>query len=85
MTIDREQLKSQLKQMIAQIAGVPITGLDNEDLHFVKDLGLDSMLLLEMLSQIEQTYNLTIKEDDFYKMTTLKACREMVESYSAKT
>ncbi len=41
------------------------------DAHFVKDLGMDSMMALEILASIEKKYRIIIPEEALAKFTDL--------------
>lgn len=41
------------------------------DAHFVKDLGMDSMMALEILASIEKKYRIVIPEEALAKFTDL--------------
>ena len=43
------------------------------DAHFVKDLGMDSMMALEILAGIEKKYRIVIPEETLPKFTSLRA------------
>ena len=47
--------------------------------HFVKDLGMDSMMALEILAGIEKKYRIVIPEDLLPKFTDLNATVSIVK------
>lgn len=51
----------------------------NADASFVKDLGMDSMMALEILAGIEKKYRIVIPEDTLPKFTTLNKTIEIVK------
>jgi len=52
--------------------------------HFVKDLGMDSMMALEILASVEKKYRITIPEDALPKFVNLKATVDIVENIVKK-
>ena len=51
-----------------------------DDAHFVKDLGMDSMMALELMATLEKKYRIIIAEDSLPKMTSLNATAEIVKN-----
>ena len=54
------------------------------DAHFVKDLGMDSMMALELLAAIEKKYRVVIPEDALPKFTNLRTTVSIVEGILKK-
>ncbi|MBI5416294.1 MAG: acyl carrier protein, partial [Candidatus Omnitrophica bacterium] len=52
--------------------------------HFVKDLGMDSMMALEILAGIEKKYRIVIPEDMLPKFTSLQATVNIVQNVLKK-
>lgn len=75
------ELTSAIREMIAEIGELDDAQNIGLEQHLIEDLGLDSMLLLEVLSSLEQTYGISIPETEFPNMTTVKACAEVVRRY----
>ena len=51
------------------------------DANFIKDLGMDSMMALEILASIEKKYKIRIPEDDLPKITTINKAIELAKKY----
>ncbi|MCA9406616.1 MAG: acyl carrier protein, partial [Candidatus Omnitrophica bacterium] len=49
------------------------------DAKFVKDLGMDSMMALEILAGIEKKYRIVIPEEMLAKFTTLNSTIQIVQ------
>ncbi|HLD69557.1 MAG TPA: acyl carrier protein [Candidatus Omnitrophota bacterium] len=47
--------------------------------HFVKDLGMDSMMALEILAAIEKKYRIVLPEDTLLKFTSLNQTVKIVK------
>ena len=53
----------------------------NPDAHLVEDLGMDSMMALEILASIEKKYKIRIPEEDLPKITTVNRAVELTRKY----
>ena len=51
----------------------------NGDANFIKDLGMDSMMALEILASIEKKYRIAIPEDMLPKFTDLNTTVGLVK------
>ena len=51
------------------------------DAHLVEDLGMDSMMALEILASIEKKFRIKIPEEDLPKITTLSNAIELTKKY----
>ena len=54
------------------------------DAHFVKDLGMDSMMALELLAAVEKKYRVVIPEDALPNFTNLRTTVSIVEGILKK-
>lgn len=75
------ELVSTIRDMIAEIGELDDAAQIGMEQHLIEDLGLDSMLLLEVLSSLEQTYSISIPETEFPNMVSVKACVDVVQRY----
>jgi acyl carrier protein len=55
-----------------------------DDAHFINDMGLDSMALLEVLATMEKKFGITIPETEFPNIVTIGKCTATVEKYLAQ-
>jgi acyl carrier protein len=84
--MDSAQIKSTVKDLITEIAedmevdAAKIT----DDAHLIKDMGLDSMALLEVLATMEKKFGVSIPESEFPNLTTINKCAATVEKYLAE-
>lgn len=69
------ELQRELKAIIAEIIEVDDFNADD---NLVTQLGVDSMLALEIVARIEKRYRIRIPEDSFAKMKTLNAVVQIV-------
>ncbi|MDQ0272999.1 acyl carrier protein [Cytobacillus purgationiresistens] len=70
-----ENLKEELRNIIAEVIEEEDFA-DNDD--FVMNLGVDSMMALEIIAQIEQNYNLTVDEEYITRIRSLNEVYDLV-------
>ena len=71
------QIKSELKEMMVEIMEAEPEEI-KDDAQFVRDLGMDSMMALEVLASLEKKYKIVIPEEELLKFTTLNNTVEVV-------
>ncbi|MFA5088591.1 MAG: acyl carrier protein [Candidatus Omnitrophota bacterium] len=76
-------VEKDVRHLIAEILEVEPSEI-NPDAHFVKDLGMDSMMALEILAGIEKKYRIAIPEDALPKFTDLNTTVNIVKDILAK-
>ena len=50
-----------------------------ENVHFVKDLGFDSLDTVDLMIKLEQEFGLRIPDEDYHKLTTLSKLIQYLE------
>jgi len=68
--IDAKRLENEIRAIIAEIVEIEPEKITPEA-NFVEDLGMDSMMALEILASIEKKYKLKIPEENLPKVTML--------------
>lgn len=83
LQMDLLEVKKEIKELIIEIADDmdKDVGMISDDTHFIDDLELDSMALLEVLSSMEKKFKVQIPEDEFPNLTTINKCTETVAKY----
>jgi acyl carrier protein len=79
-TIDAEKLESELRSLIAEIVEIEPEKITPEA-NFVEDLGMDSMMALEILSDIEKKYKIQIPEENLHKLKNLREAVKLTKTY----
>ncbi len=74
-TIDQDVL-----ELIAEIIEMEPGKID-PDAHLVEDLGMDSMMALEILASIEKKFRIKVPEEDLPKITTVNRAIELAKKY----
>ncbi len=73
-------LKEEIRALIADISELPLQDL-KDDARFAEDLGIDSMMALEIMSAIEKQYRVIIPEENLVKIRSLKEVLEVAAKY----
>ncbi len=68
------ELKEKLREIVAEVAEID----EVPDATPFKDLGIDSMMAIEIVADVERTYQLSIPEEELEHMTHLDAVYELV-------
>ena len=76
-------LENELRAIVADIAEVDVDKI-TLGANFVEDLGMDSMMALEILACIEKKYKLRIPEENLTKIVTLDHVVKLVEQFMKK-
>jgi len=75
MAISAEELKDNLRKIISEVTEVDEIP---DDTPF-KDLGIDSMMAIEIVAEVERTYKLNIPEDELRDLTNFQAVLDKVQ------
>lgn len=78
-----ENVENDVRNIVAEILECEPQTI-NPDAHFVKDLGMDSMMALEILASIEKKYRIVIPEEALPKFTSLKETSRIVKGILTK-
>jgi acyl carrier protein len=70
-----DDLKEKLRAIVAEVSEVD----EIPDATPFKDLGIDSMMAIEIVAEIERTYKLSVPESELQKITNLDAVYELVK------
>jgi len=76
-------VENDIRALVAEILEIKPEDI-TPDAHFVKDLGMDSMMALEILASVEKKYRITIPEEALPKFTDLKTTAGIVQSILTK-
>jgi acyl carrier protein len=84
--MDEAKIRETIRELITEIAEdmdvEPDTITDSA--HFIKDMGLDSMALLEVLATMEKKFTVSIPESEFPNLVTIDKCVETVLKYQSQ-
>ena len=80
LKMNMQTLEGELKDLIAEIVEIDKVKI-TPDASFVEDLGMDSMMALEILASIEKKYGLRIPEENLVKITSLAEVVKLVREF----
>ncbi len=75
-----EDLKEKLRAIIAEVAEVD----EVPDATPFRDLGIDSMMAVEIVAEVEREYKLKIPEEELQELTNLEAVYSKVRQKLAE-
>ena len=73
-------LEQEVRALVASIIEMDPNTI-NPDAHLVEDLGMDSMMALEILASLEKKYKIKLPEEDLPKITTVNRAIEVAKKY----
>jgi acyl carrier protein len=80
---DDINLEKELKDIIANVVEIDPAKIGMES-NFVEDLGMDSMMALEIMAAIEKRYKIQIPEDKLTQLSNLKEALALTKTYLSK-
>lgn len=80
---DIADIKQEVKQMVAEITELSMDKL-TDDARFVEDLGIDSMMALEIVAGLEKKYRIVIPEEDIPTVRSLSNVYGLMEKLIKK-
>ena len=78
--MEKSEMKEKLIKIIEENLGVNVDSVQ-DDAHFVDDLGADSLDTVELVMEIEESFDIEIPDEDAEKLTTLKASLDYLEEH----
>ena len=76
-------VEKDIRELVAEILETDPNEIDGAA-NFVKDLGMDSMMALELLAGVEKKYRMVIPEDTLPKFTSLNQTVKIVKDILIK-
>ena len=74
-----ENLEKEVTALVAEIVEMDEDELwQKKDQHFVEDLGIDSMLALEILASLEKKFRIEIPEENVLDLTSIQSTINLV-------
>lgn len=70
------ELKEKVRSIVAEVAEID----EVPDGTAFKDLGIDSMMAIEIVAEVERTYGLKIPEDELEQITDLDSVVALVKT-----
>lgn len=76
--IGLEEIKKGVKSLVSEIAEIPEEGI-KDDARFAEDLGIDSMVALEIVAAIEKKYKVIVPEEKIPSIRSLNNVYELLD------
>lgn len=80
-TTEKSKTRANVKKLIAEIARMDADRINEGD-SIRDDLGIDSLMALEMLAAIENRLGISIDEAEVFNVVTVKDLMDLVMFYS---
>ena len=71
-----QELKDELREIIAEVAEID----EVPDEALFTDLGIDSMMAIEIVADVERKYEISMPEDELEELVTLNAVYDKVRA-----
>ncbi len=73
----------QIKQLLADELRLPLEKI-TDDAAIIEDLGADSLDVVEMLMSLEETFCITVPDEDVIRLKTVRNVAEYIEEKTKK-
>lgn len=73
-----EEIKKEVKKLVSEITEISESEL-KEDARFAEDLGVDSMMALEIIASLEKKYKLVIPEEKIPAIRSLQNVYDLLD------
>jgi acyl carrier protein len=80
---DFADVKKEVKKLVSEITEIPEAQLKDEA-RFTEDLGVDSMMALEIVASIEKKYKLVIPEEKIPTVRSLQNVYDLLDELMNK-
>ena len=77
------EIRSKIKEAIAKVSDIELEEIPDEA-SFVDDLGLDSLVLLEISVEMELEFGVEVSEDDLRTLITIQDAVDLVQQSLVK-
>ncbi len=54
-----------------------------DDAHFIRDLGFDSLDLVDMMMQLEQEFEIAIPDEDYPRITSVSSLMQYLQEHQS--
>ena len=78
-----DNLVQEVKQILSKLTGLEVEEIsDNADV--INDLGIDSLKIIEIATEIERTYKVAVKDSELVKLRTVKDAANFLRELIAR-
>ncbi len=73
-------LEQEIRDLVSDIIEVPPEKIEH-DANLIEDLGMDSMMALEILASLEKKFKIRIPEEELTKITSLANIIDLTKAH----
>lgn len=66
-----DNLEQEVKQILSRLTGLDVEEI-SDGADVINDLGIDSLKIIEIATEIERTYKVAVKDSELGKLRTVK-------------
>lgn len=66
-----DNLEQEVKQILSRLTGLDVEEI-SDGADVINDLGIDSLKIIEIATEIERTYKVAVKDSELVKLRTVK-------------
>jgi acyl carrier protein len=81
-TYTSDQIRAEIKNLVARVTEREPDEIP-DDAHFMDQLGVDSLMAMEIMIAVDRKFGIDIPEEDFNKATNVNESVAMVEQWLA--
>lgn len=71
-------MNDQIQQLLTEVTGLPASSITLEA-NLLRDLGLDSLDIVDLVLKMEDLFSISIPDDDYPKLQTVRQINEYLE------
>ena len=76
--MDREQLKSEIRKTICRVTELSEDQIEGDE-TLIDDLGIESVMLVDILAEVEEKYQVEIPEERYEELDCLDSFVDLVQ------
>lgn len=82
-TYSTDQIRSEVKNLVARVTEREPNEIPDEA-HFMDELGVDSLMAMEIMIAVDRKFGIDIPEEEFNKATNVNESVKMVQYWLAQ-
>ena len=76
--ITADDIRTEVRRLVAEITERE-PGEISDSAHFIEELGIDSLMAIEMMVAVDKKYKVEISEEEFGKITNVNDAVDLVQ------
>jgi acyl carrier protein len=82
-TYTADEIRAEVKNLVARVTEREVSEIP-DDAHFMDQLGVDSLMAMEIMIAVDRKFGIDIPEDDFNKATNVNESVALVQHWLAQ-